>query len=132
MFRAGLWCVVALMVGGCLEATTKSVRETLPTTVGLTEQNIFERYGSPARATPTQDGGRELEYVLTKIGKRRAAEISRSYWIALVSCARINIAAASVKQFVGNCPSPGQLVQQLRHMAQLASASKSTEPLQLP
>jgi hypothetical protein len=45
MFRAGLWCVVALMVGGCLEATTKSVRETLPTTVGLTEQKIFERYG---------------------------------------------------------------------------------------
>ena len=66
MFRAGLWCVVALMVGGCLEATTKSVRETLPTTVGLTEQKILERYGSPARATPTQDGGRELEYVLTK------------------------------------------------------------------
>jgi hypothetical protein len=33
------------MVGGCLEATTKSVRETLPTTVGLTEQKIFERYG---------------------------------------------------------------------------------------
>ena len=25
MFRAGLWCVVALMVGGCLEATTRSV-----------------------------------------------------------------------------------------------------------
>ena len=64
MFRASLWCVVALMVGGCLEATTRSVRETLPTTVGLTEQQIFERYGSPTRVTPTQEG-RELEY-LTK------------------------------------------------------------------
>jgi hypothetical protein len=65
MFRAGLWCVVALMVSGCLEATTRSVRETLPTTVGLAEQKIFERYGPPTRVNPTQEG-RELEYVLTK------------------------------------------------------------------
>jgi hypothetical protein len=65
MFRASLWFVVALMVSGCLEATTRSVRETLPTTVGLTEQKIFDLYGSPTRVTPTQEG-RELEYVLTK------------------------------------------------------------------
>jgi hypothetical protein len=65
MFRASLWCVVALMAGGCLEATTRSVRETIPTTVGLTEQQILDRYGSPARVTPMQEGW-ELEYVLTK------------------------------------------------------------------
>jgi hypothetical protein len=65
MFRAGLWCAVALMAGGCLEATKRSVGETIPTTTGLTEQQILDGYGSPDRVTPMPEG-RELEYMVTK------------------------------------------------------------------